>query len=89
MKQKKYYIYAGYYELWISDIKLGCPLTYISSAYSLEDAQAQCEKYDLDAEICYSKSLKSELREQYDHLDDEDFESSFPFFNEQEYKLTA
>lgn len=87
MKRKKYYIYAGYYELWISDIKLGRPLTYMGFAYSLENAQLRCEKIDPDVCVCYSESLKDEVGSMFYWI--EDIDNAFPFYNEQEYKLSA
>lgn len=58
---KKYYLYAGYYELWISDRVLGAPLTLISWHKSLENAANAAERYDEDAAIIIDERLKEEI----------------------------
>lgn len=71
MKQK-YYIYAGYYELIITEQKIGRPYIYQGFAYSLEGAINRCEKIDDGANIVYSHNLKEELRGLYDWWGEEE-----------------
>lgn len=58
---KRYYLYAGYYELWISDRKLGAPLTPISWHKSFENAINAAERYDEYAQIIIDERLKGEI----------------------------
>lgn len=58
---KRYYLYAGYYELWISDRVLGAPLTPISWHESLENAINAAGRYDEDAHIIIDERLRDEI----------------------------
>jgi len=43
-KRKKYYLYAGYYEMYITDVPLDKPYSLISWHYSVEAAWRRAEK---------------------------------------------
>lgn len=57
----RYYLYAGYYELWISPKRLGAPLTPISWHKSLEAAEKAAERYDEYATVIYDAELANDL----------------------------
>lgn len=85
MKQK-YYIYAGYYELIITEQKIGRPYIYQGFAYSLDGAIRRCEKIDEDAGIVYSHNLKDELRSLYDWWGEEEL-SQVAWLETEKYTL--
>lgn len=51
------YLYAGYYELWISDKVLTKPLTLISRHKTIEAAERAAERFDSDAYLAYDKDI--------------------------------
>lgn len=59
----KYYLYAGYYELWISNKRLRAPLALISWHKSLEAAQRAAEKYDDWATVILDADLLPEIED--------------------------
>lgn len=83
---KAYYIYAGYYELWISDQELDNPLTLVGVSYSLHEAEEFCEMYDDDAHVVYASTLKSDvaLRQGLHYWDSED---NIPVFEIEKYSM--
>lgn len=85
MKRQIYYIYAGYYELIITEQKIGRPYVYQAYAYSLEGAMARCEKIDSDAGIVYSHNLKDEVLAHFSWIDEEDL--NVPFLDTEKYTL--
>lgn len=60
-KPKTYYLYAGYYELWISPKKLGAPLVLISSHRTQKKAQRAAERYDDWAHIIWDADLADDV----------------------------
>lgn len=87
--ENRYYIYAGYYEFWISDRKLARPLVYEGWCRTLENAQERCWRMDPDACICYADG---DVRDEaicgcpgYDTFDDEELEFYFPHFDAEKY----
>lgn len=67
--KRKYFLYAGYHELWISEKQLGRPLTYIGYARTLSGAIAKAQRYDPDVCVCFDRSLRAELKEYYEEQD--------------------
>lgn len=72
----KYYLYAGYYEFWISTKKLGAPLTLISWHRSIDAAERRAEKEDNWANIIYDSDIYG----------DTGILCDYPFFNLEEMR---
>ena len=90
--RRKYYVYAGYYELWITDKILRRPMVYISWHTSLENAIETAETFDPDAAVCLDKDLKDEyislMSSRLEHLSTENFDKYIEetaFFNGNDY----
>lgn len=56
---KKYYVYAGYYEAWITDRILRRPLVYLGSHRTLGAAVRHAERLDPEA-ILFDESIRDE-----------------------------
>ena len=54
---RKFYLYAGYYELFISNRPLRRPYSFISWHKSLDAAQRAAEKFDPDAHVHYAEQI--------------------------------
>lgn len=57
MKRKKVYLYAGYYEMYITDRPLDRPYSLISWHYSVEAAARRAEKEHPDDHYYYKTDL--------------------------------
>ena len=75
-KTTKYYLYAGYYEFWISTKELCAPLTLISWHRSIEAAERMAEKEDDLANIIYDSDIYG----------DTGILCDYPFFNLEEMR---
>ena len=84
---KKYRLYAGYHELWITEKQLGRPLIPLSWHKSLFNAIKAAVKEDNAAVICFDRSLKKEVMKHYG-LTEENVMTQVPFFNGKEYDVT-
>lgn len=84
---KRYYLYAGYYELWISDKILRRPLTPLGWHKSLRAAVRHAEKSDPDATLCFDRSLMHEVREEFAYLPWQERDDFFPFFRGENYDI--
>lgn len=75
--KRKFYLYAGYYELYITDRRLSRPYLLVSTHRRFDTAKKAAVHYDPDAHIIYDNSVK----EQY--IDD--FIQEYgPYFDESE-----
>jgi len=54
---KKIYLYAGYYELYITDKEMPKPYTLISWHKSVENAMKAAERFDDYASVIYAEHL--------------------------------
>lgn len=54
MKRKKIYLYAGYYEMFITDVPMQKPYCLISWHYSVERAEMSAEK-EHPGDVCHYK----------------------------------
>lgn len=54
---RKFYLYAGYYELFISNRPLRRPYSFISWHKSLDAVQRAAEKFDPDAHVHYAEQI--------------------------------
>ena len=59
-KRKKFYLYAGYYEMYITDQPLGDPYSLISWHYSVEAAWKRAEKEHPDDPYFFKKEIYPE-----------------------------
>lgn len=84
--KKKYYLFAGYYELWITDRVLRRPLLLISTHFSFEKAFQAAERYDEEASMCYDTSIRSDVEAYFAHVDSEVI-SRMPFFDGSDYSI--
>ena len=84
---KRYYLYAGYYEIWISDKILRQPLTPLSWHKTLRAAVRHAEKIDPDATLCFDRSLMHEVREEFALLPWQERDDFFPLFNGENYDI--
>lgn len=57
MKKTKIYLYAGYYEMFITDRQLDKPYTLISWHYSVERAEERARKEHPDDHIFFKANL--------------------------------
>lgn len=64
MKPKRYYVYAGYYEVWISDRILRQPLAYQGWHRTLAAAIRHASRMDPET-ICFDQSLRREVIDYY------------------------
>lgn len=62
---KSYFVYAGYYELLITDKTLSRPYTLLSAHRTLGKAITTAERYDADAQIIYDRDLREEVVEHF------------------------
>lgn len=84
---KKYYIYAGYYELWISERKLTAPLTYIGWCRTLENAIERCHRIDDYACVHYSEALRDEVVGYFAWCGPEEIDNGCAFFDSAYYSM--
>ena len=75
-KTTKYYLYAGYYEFWISTKELCAPLTLMSWHRSIQAAERRAEKEDDLANIIYDSDIYG----------DTGILCDYPFFNLEEMR---
>lgn len=86
-KEKNYYVYAGYYELILTDKKLEKPYIFLSMHKSLEKAIFSATKYDSDANFIFGTE---EIRKDYieniiqcpNIYEDEGWEKQYPILTE-------
>jgi hypothetical protein len=86
-EKKNYYVYAGYYELILTDKKLEKPYIFLSIHKSLEKAIFSATKYDSEVNFVFGTE---EIREYYieniiqcPHIfEDEGWEKQYPVLNE-------
>lgn len=86
-KEKNYYVYAGYYELILTDKKLEKPYIFLSMHKSLEKAIFSATKYDSDANFVFGTE---EIRKDYieniiqcpNIYEDEGWEKQYPILTE-------
>ena len=57
MSRKKIFLYAGYYEMFISDVRLGEPYSLISCHYTVESAIRAAEKAHPDDAYYFKTNL--------------------------------
>ena len=57
MKRKKIYLYAGYYEMFITDTPLGKPYSLISWHYSVENAEKNAKRLHPDDNYYFKTNL--------------------------------
>lgn len=86
-EKKNYYVYAGYYELILTDKKLEKPYVFLSMHKSLEKAIFSATKYDSEVNFVFGTE---EIRKEYieDIIQcpniyyDEGWEKIYPILNE-------
>lgn len=86
-KEKNYYVYAGYYELILTDKKLEKPYIFLSMHKSLEKAIFSATKFDSDANFVFGTE---EIRKDYieniiqcpNIYEDEGWEKQYPILTE-------
>lgn len=86
MKTKKYYVYCGYYEIWISDRRLGRPLVYQGWNKTIGAAIDRAERIDEDTTICFDESVAEDALEFYYGVWEEGVQT-VPTFNGEEYEI--
>ena len=74
-----FYVYAGYYELYISTEPLALPRVFQQMFDHIEDAIAYCE--DLDDNIVYCENVKEYLP---DYIYEYNQENNYQYFKENE-----
>lgn len=85
--KKNYYVYAGYYELILTDKKLEKPYIFLSMHKSLEKAIFSATKFDSDANLVFGTE---EIRKDYieniiqcpNIYEDEGWEKQYPVLTE-------
>jgi len=75
----KFYIYAGYYELYISTEPLALPRVYQTEYDDIRDAIAYCE--ELEDTIIYCENVKDYLP---DYIYEANQESNYQYYKENE-----
>lgn len=83
---RKYYLYAGYYELWITDKVLRRPLTLISTHRSFRTAYEAAWKFDEDANICYDTSIREDVGAYFSWLESDRI-NDMPFYDGTKYNI--
>ena len=86
-ENKTYYVYAGYYELILTDKKLERPYIFLSRHRSLEKAVFSATKFDSDAYLVFGSE---EIRKDYIEniiqcpyiFEDEGWEKLYPVLTE-------
>lgn len=84
--RKKYYLYAGYYELWISDRILRRPFILLSTHFSFDAAYDAAERYDTDACKCYDTSIRKDAEAHFEYAGS-DAIRQMPFFDGSAYSI--
>ena len=87
--KKRYHVYCGYYEVWISEKILRRPLSHFGWHRTIEAAYAHAERLQPEA-ICFDTSLRDEAIEKlFQHCYDPFFDRRppFPVFNGKKYSI--
>lgn len=83
---KRYYVYAGYYEVWISDKVLRRPLMYQGWHKSLDAAIVHAESMEPEA-VCFDESLRDEVTAYYEFIPWDENPDALPFFDGRSYDI--
>lgn len=85
---KKYYVYAGYYEIWITDRVLRRPLQYQGWHKCLDAAIRHAGQADPEA-VCFDESIRREVLEHFAYCHDPltDEPCPFAFFDGARYSI--
>lgn len=91
--KRKFYLYAGYYELLITDRRLGRPFLLLSTHRRLNTAIKTAKRNDPDANIVFDNSIKDEavdnfIDENGDYLEEQEILSCLTFFDGSAYDPT-
>ena len=91
--KRTFYLYAGYYELLITDRRLGRPFLLLSTHRQFNTALKAAKHNDPDANLVYDKSVKKDainnfIEENGDYLEMEEILSCLTFFDGSAYDPT-
>ena len=91
--KRTFYLYAGYYELLITDRRLGRPFLLLSTHRQFNTALKAAKHNDPDANLVYDKSVKKDainnfIEENGDCLEMEEILSCLTFFDGSDYDPT-
>ena len=76
--KRKFFLYAGFYEMLITDRRLRRPYSLVSTHRSLEAAEAAAKRFAPDKTVVYDQSIKNDVYNTYPWIEDID---NLPFFN--------
>lgn len=76
--KRKFFLYAGFYEMLITDRRLRRPYSLVSTHRSLEAAEEAARRNDPDQTTVYDQNIKKDVAEAYPMLEDINI---LPFFD--------